>query len=597
METPEQAYSLRQVEFEQTFSRYQKISKTLAWLRLFTFLSLLVFLYIGLSSKKPVIGLVIAGTCLILLIILIILNASYNRKRDYFSHLVELCKKEIKAIRHDFLEFPDGSEFIDNSHAYASDIDLFGPGSAYQYINRTVTHLGKLRLVAWLKSPCLDADEIDSRQEACREASAHIDWRLQFAACGHETEVKDSPDSLLDWIKLPDIFSNHKRLTQIISVWQAVMVLILIIVVAGWINYNYLVLVGLINLGIVGAYLKKINEVSHFFGKSYSMMTKYSGLFSKISESGFKTSWMRQRIDLLVSGNGSAAIEIGILRKLLQQFDSRNNLLVGFSRNALFLTDLLLVIKMETWRRNNKGNIQKWLEVLGQVDAMNSLATFAFNNPGYSFPVPVEGEFSLEAKGLGHPLIPQEERVCNAFSLENWHTLVVLTGANMAGKSTFLRTIGINHILAHTGSPVCATDYRFKPSLLITSIRTNDSLIKHESYFYAELKKLKSIIDALEQGQEVFILLDEVLKGTNSNDKLNGSIILIKKLLQLQTSGIIATHDISLGELEKEFPDHIINRCFEAEISNGQLIFDYKLKQGTAKNMTALFLMKQMNIV
>jgi len=173
----------------------------------------------------------------------------------------------------------------------------------------------------------------------------------------------------------------------------------------------------------------------------------------------------------------------------------------------------------------------------------------------------------------------------------------VLTGANMAGKSTFLRTVGLNHILAHTGAPVCAIEYSFTPVSLITSIRTNDSLIKHESYFYAELKKLKSIMDALNDGRELFILLDEVLKGTNSNDKLGGSIILLRRLIGKQVSGIIATHDIALGELDKEFPDNIHNYCFEADISEGGLSFNYRLRPGIAQNMTALFLMKQMGIV
>ena len=596
MEIPESAYSSLQVNFEQSWSRYQKICKAFAWLRLITFLAILLFIYLALSGEVPITGFILSGASLLALVIFIYLNAQYSRKRDHYSYLTGLCKRELKVLCYDFLEFPDGAEFADSSHAFSSDIDLFGIGSAYQYINRTVTHMGKHQLADWLSNPCPDPNEINSRQESCREVARHTDWRLRFEAGGMETEVTDSPDSLLKWINLPDIFKNHQLINSI-RAGQAAMLLIITSGIAGWINYHYIILAGLINLGVVGLYLRKINQVSLLLGKTYTTLAKYTGLFNSICDSGFSTHWIRQKIGLLSTGKGSAASEIGILRRLLQQFDSRNNILVGFLRDALFLTDLLLVIRMEKWRVRNKENVLKWLEVLGQIDALNSLATFAFNNPGYAYPIIVHGDFSIEAQGLGHPLIPSVERVSNDFSLKGWHTLVVLTGANMAGKSTFLRTVGINHILAHTGAPVCASEYRFRPVPLITSIRTNDSLIKHESYFYAELKKLKSIIDALEQGRQVFILLDEVLKGTNSNDKLNGSIILIKKLLQLQTSGIIATHDISLGELEQEFPNHILNRCFEAEISNGQLIFDYKLKLGTAKNMTALFLMKQMNIV
>jgi hypothetical protein len=597
METHESTYTFLLCTYESARLRNYRICKVFVWLRLILFLAILLLFYKALTLSTPIYGFIAAGISTLALLVVIFLNLSYNRKRDHYTHLVNLCNRELKALRFEFLEFPDGSEFIDNSHFFSSDIDLFGIGSAYQYINRSITYMGKHRLASWLSDPCPDANEIVARQESCKEFSRQTDWRLHFAAAGQEKEVTDSPESLLKWSRLNDIFGKHNLMINIIRVWQSAVLLLLFAVVAGWINYIYLVLVIILNVGIEGVYLHKMNQVSRVFGKTYSMLAKYMGLFSKINNSGFRTPWIRQKIEQLGSGNGSAATEIGTLRKILQQFDSRNNLLVGFTRNVLFLTDLLLVVKMERWRGRNKENIQQWMDVLGQVDAMNSLATFAFNNPQYSYPVPVQGEFRIEAKGLGHPLIPEEERVSNDFSLKGWHTIVVLTGANMAGKSTFLRTVGINHILSHTGAPVCAQEYRFKATPLITSIRTNDSLIKHESYFYAELKKLKNIIDTLEQGKEVFILLDEVLKGTNSNDKLNGSIILIKKLLQLQTSGIIATHDISLGELETEFPDNIINNCFEAEISNGALIFDYKLKQGTAKNMTALFLMKQMGIV
>jgi hypothetical protein len=597
METPEKIYSDKLADFEKSRNYYHRYCKLFAWLRLIAFLAILLFIYVALSSEDPVFGFILALISAMAMSILIYLNITFSRKRDHYACLVGLCERELKALRHDFFEFPDGKDFIDGSHAFSSDIDLFGIGSAFQYINRTVTHMGKSCLASWLSNPCIDPQEIAARQDACREMATKTDWRLQFEATGLDKELADSPDSLIKWAFLPDLFKNHNNLVRILQGWQLVMLMLTLFVIAGWVQYNLLILLGLINLVIVGVYLKRINEVSHFFGKTYSAMAKYSGLFKWISQSGLNEQWMQSRIRMIGKGETSAASEIGALRRLLQQFDSRNNLLIGFFRNALFLTDLMLVIKMEKWRQKNKENIQKWIDVLGEIDALNGIATFAFNNPEYAYPVPVAGEFSLEARNLGHPLIPAGERICNDFLLSGWHSLVVLTGANMAGKSTFLRTIGINHILAHTGAPVCATEYRFKPALLITSIRTNDSLIKHESYFYAELKKLKSIIDALEQGKEVFILLDEVLKGTNSNDKLNGSIILIKKLLQMQTSGIIATHDISLGELENEFPGNITTSCFEAEISNGQLIFDYKLKQGTAKNMTAIFLMKQMNIV
>ena len=594
---PAQEYTNLLKDYGHSENRYRQICKTLTWLRLFSFLSILLSLYFALTLTPAWPGFVSAAGFLILLVILVIINASCNRKRDFYSRLCNLCKAELKVLNFEYPDFENGAEFADPNHAFSSDLDLFGQGSVFQYINRTVTFMGRRQLALWLTNPCLDSHEILLRQVSCRELSGNTGWRLHFAAKGIENPADDDPGNLFRWLKEENLFSKHSVWKKILPVWQLLMGILLVSVITGWIGYPVLVLAGLMNLAVVGAYIRRINRVAGLFGKSYSLLASSTELLSMLGEAGFNTPWISGRVEQLITGEGSAVKEMDLLRRLLQRFDSRNNLLVGFSRNALFMTDLLLVIRMEEWKNRNAAQIPGWLEVLGQVDALNSLATFAYNNPGYAYPRPVSGNFNMNATEMGHPLIPATERVCNPFTMNGWHSILVLTGANMAGKSTFLRTIGLNHILAHTGGPVCAADFEFLPSRLITSIRTNDSLIKHESYFYAELKKLKSIIETLEQGTELFILLDEVLKGTNSNDKLNGSLILIRKLLQLPTSGLIATHDIALGELSKEFPDHISNGCFEAEIQEDQLHFDYRFKAGIARNMTALFLMKQMGIV
>ncbi|MBK7212447.1 MAG: hypothetical protein IPH88_03920 [Bacteroidales bacterium] len=597
MVSPENEYAERKKLYEQEEARYRKICRLFTWMRLIAFIGIVVNVYLALSSASAVPGAIMSAVFLVLLVFFVLRNAHFNRKRDYYSTLVQLTDKEIRILQFDFYDFPGGTQYLEMNHAYASDLDMFGAGSAYQYLNRTVTHMGQHQFVDILLNPELNPETIKSRQQACRELSGKTDWRLEFRAKGHEKGVNGSPDSLFDWLGQAALFGVKPVILSIIKVYQFLMLVLLVLVLAGVLRYPWLVLAGLINLGIVGSYLGRITKISRILGKTGDFLSSYDGLFKKIKEESFNSGWMKERIAQLFKDDNSAEKEIGKLRKLLHSFDSRNNLLIGFTRNALFLTDLLLVLKMEAWRLRNAGQVKNWLYILGEIDVMNSLATYSFNNPEYVFPEPAEGVFCYESVDLGHPLIAPEERICNNFIQKDWHSIIVLTGANMAGKSTFLRTVGLNLVLAHTGAPVCAASFRFKPCQIITSIRTNDSLIKHESYFYAELKKLKTIIDALQSGQEVFILLDEVLKGTNSIDKLNGSIILLKKLLGFSTSGIIATHDIALGELEKEFPGNILNRSFEADISEGELIFDYKLREGAATNMTALFLMKQMGIV
>jgi DNA mismatch repair ATPase MutS len=250
---------------------------------------------------------------------------------------------------------------------------------------------------------------------------------------------------------------------------------------------------------------------------------------------------------------------------------------------------------LEKWKRKQGAQVEDWLKLLGEMEALNSLANLAYNNPSFCKPE-LSKTPTLIADDLGHPLIRDEKRVNNSISFDG-QQFVILTGSNMSGKSTFLRTVGINLVLARTGSMVCARNFVFYPFDVYVSMRITDSLQDSESFFYAELKRLQTIIQHLEQGQPTFILLDEILRGTNSNDKRNGTIGLIRKLAGMRAFGIIATHDVIVAELIREYPEYIANNCFEAEIKNDELLFDYRLKQGVCTKLSASFLMKKMGVI
>jgi DNA mismatch repair ATPase MutS len=254
------------------------------------------------------------------------------------------------------------------------------------------------------------------------------------------------------------------------------------------------------------------------------------------------------------------------------------------------------VYRLEKWKEENAQDLNTWLEVISETEVLCSFGTYAFNNAQFNYPF-IHDDLSIAAKAMGHPLIPQTECVVNDFQIGNGPTVLIITGANMAGKSTFLRTLGINLVLALNGAPVCAESFACPVIQLRTGMRTADSLKDHQSYFYAELDRLKGIMDELRNDVPLLILLDEILKGTNSTDKQTGSISLVKQLLPHPCLGVIATHDLALGDLEKEFPGKIKNYCFEANIENDQLSFDYKLKTGLASKMNATFLMKKMGII
>jgi len=235
--------------------------------------------------------------------------------------------------------------------------------------------------------------------------------------------------------------------------------------------------------------------------------------------------------------------------------------------------------------------------MVGQVDAYISLGNYAYNNPDFSFPIKSDNLIVFSAKKLGHQLIDENKRVCNDFILGKRGTVCIISGANMAGKSTFLRTVAVNYILAMAGAPVCASEMSFIPQRLFTSMRTLDSLSENESYFYAELKRLGMLKHRIEEGDPVFFILDEILKGTNSADKSTGSKLFLQRIIQNEGTGLIATHDTSLGNLESDWPGAIVNKCFEIEIDGENIRFDYKLQDGITQKMNAVFLMKQMGIL
>ena len=285
------------------------------------------------------------------------------------------------------------------------------------------------------------------------------------------------------------------------------------------------------------------------------------------------------------------------LKSLVKELEYRQNILVGIFLNSVFLWDIRCVYKLWNWHRQNHNKLAEWLNVVSEIDALICLANYSNNQTDFCYPNIHEGGFSFKAKNLGHPLLKADKRICNDLEINGWSKVIVVTGANMAGKSTFLRTVGVNLILGRLGAPVCAEEMTLTPISIYTNMRTTDSLLKDESYFFAELKRLKGVLDRLQKGERIFVILDEMLKGTNSIDKLNGSKELIRKLVEFKSISLIATHDLKLSELEDEYPQRVLNKCFEIKIENDELVFDYLLSDGVTKTMNATFLMKKMGII
>ena len=370
----------------------------------------------------------------------------------------------------------------------------------------------------------------------------------------------------------------------------------LVLLVAGMIDYSFFTFFFLLNLTLVAWRLRTIGKIHMKLSRNFIFLSSLGNLLAIFEKEHFK-SLVLKGIQSDISGDSdTAVIQLKKLSRILQAFDNRINLLVGLFLNGLLLWDFHCVYKLERWKDKSKDHLPKWLNHLGEIDAFISLANYAYNNPDFVYPAVSTGQTILMAKDLGHPLIHEDHRICNDFILPGSGHICIITGANMAGKSTFLRTVAANYILGMAGAPVCALKMEFTPMKLFTSMRTSDSLDQNESYFYAELKRLRILKERLEEGTKILFILDEILKGTNSNDKSTGSKLFLKKIIRLGGTGLIATHDISLGEMEEEFPDLVANHCFEIEIEGERIIFDYKLQNGITRKMNASLLLRQMGL-
>lgn len=525
-------------------------------------------------------------------------NAKEKLKLSILQNILTINTKEIASLNGDFSTFKNGKKFSDSQHSYSHDLDIFGEKSIYQYINRTTSTFSEKKLADYFVNFVTNKIEIQNRQDAVKELSSETNWRQEFLANGQKFE-SDANDieELIHWKSEEiSIFKNEILWKILLWIIPILVVLATFLSIQNIVPSSFLLFIYLIPLSLVGKKLKIINH-QHLKISKYLDILKQNNILSQFIENKeFKSNKLKEIKSNLLSNNKKASEEINKLASIAQQLDNRSNPVFAFLMNTFFLWDLNYVLKLKKWLQSNEGEIKNWFNAVHEMEVYTSFANYFFNNPTYTFPILSEN-IILKTTEIGHPLLLSQNRVSNDFELTNLQNFVIITGANMAGKSTFLRTIGINITLAMCGLPVCAKEFEFTPTPLFSSMRTSDSLSENESYFYSELKRLKMIVDKLKNGEQLFVILDEILKGTNSKDKAEGSKKFIKQLLKHQVAGIIATHDLSLCSVKEDFPTLVKNNYFDVEIINDKLDFDYKLKQGICSNMNAEFLMKKMGII
>ncbi|MTI31763.1 MutS-related protein [Xanthovirga aplysinae] len=589
-------YQKRKKSFAESFQRLSKKSSRLSWLRVLLFLAYLISVVFlaNIGAESAFLLLLFIGPIGFAFLVRYHNRISYEKKHN--GILKEINEEEIARLKGKLRGLPSGDTYLEADHPYALDLDIFGQNSLFQLLCRATTSAGKEMLAKWLLKGA-QLNEVESRQEAVKELSQKLEWRQNFQASGRHYEVQEEENHtqiLLNWLKEPNKLSRNPF--YVIGAWLLPLSVLAYIPAMMYLEWNYyglsvIVLLNIFFLGSVQAYAQDTHRKT---SGSVKTLKAYSSLIGMIEGEEFSSNKLKGLQAAFKHENQKSSTEIKRLGFILDNLDSRANLVYHIF-NILFILDIQWLLRAERWRSNMKSDVNKWFEAISEFEVLSGMAALNFSNPDFAIPQIVSSDHQFKAQELGHPLIPAEKRVCNDFELDGIGSIAIVTGSNMSGKSTFERTMGINTVLALAGAPVCAKAMVVSQTQVFTSMRTIDSLEESVSSFYAELKRLRQLLDLLQDEKPVLFMLDEILKGTNSHDRHEGAAALIRQLKDLNASGLVSTHDIKLSELAKE-SDQLKNFSFESQIEGDEILFDYKIHEGPCRSFNASKLMEKMGI-
>ena len=588
-DSPKQFYTSKLDKHTQELAVVKRKLNLSSTLRLLVFLGIAAGIYFLWGNLQVVVPFAIVG--IVIFLFLITRHTKLKYQRDITQALLEYNLRELRVLNRDFYDLPDGLSYTNPAHEYSQDIDLFGRGSFFQYLNRTALASGTDVLAnAFLTN---DITGILDKQEAIKELSVLAAWRQRFWSIATLVKTEASATTVTHWLE------NYAAFTPSFS--KALSYGFSAVTLLGFIAYYFQFISGFVVFAIFGLgllissrFMGKIGKLSNTVSKVQSTFDQYAKLIACIEEQEMRSVLLSRKRTTIINTAASTSGKLREFSKLLDALDQRNNVLVAVFVNGFFLRDILITHKIEQWIAAHKNEVSVWFETIAFFDAYNSLGNYAFNHPSYQFPEIVAQGNTLQSTKAIHPLLDPEVAIPSDIHIEDEQFFIV-TGANMAGKSTFLRTVALQIVMGNMGLPLAAQKVAYQPIKLITSMRTTDSLADDESYFFSELKRLKFIVDEI-KNDRYFIILDEILKGTNSTDKAIGSRKFVDKLVASKSTGIIATHDLSLTQAAVELAP-VENYFFDARIVDDELFFDYTLKKGICENMNASFLLKKMEIV
>lgn len=558
-------------------------------MKLLFFLAAVFLLFLHWNTGAP--GMCWSGGCAIVYVAFYLWDRRLMQRIDRLEKIRKVHENELKAMAGDFSAFDTGERFINPEHEYSFDLDIFGAGSLFNRICRTVTGLGGERLAALLQSTAGHESEVKARQEAVREMSCKTDWSMKFLATEYtESHIRD----VLLSVKKEDTEGKVFLSSRFVWIWWMPFTafwLSLSGALLGWIPDAVPSVLFVFNLFYVGFWSKTRQKL---FAETVSLrkdFAKYEVLLGKIRSEDFRSSILKSAKDRLFNDCGSADKAFRSVSRILSNIELRGNFIMYLVLEGLFLSDIMMIRMLLLWKRKYMSHVGGWADSIADIDAFVSLGNYAFSHSHNAYPVvSADDSIAIEAEEVYHPFLSREKAVSNDIVLKKGEMFIV-TGANMAGKSTLLRTVGVNLVMANAGLPVCASRFSFSLMQLFSNMRTTDDLNRNISYFNAELIRLEQLIRYCKANTYTFIILDEILRGTNSADKLHGSRLFLEYVMNYNVAGIVATHDLELSKLETENSPYR-NYCFEIEMAE-HVVYSYKMSRGVARNMNATYLLNK----
>lgn len=592
----EDKFKIKIQEHRENIERYNKVSNLLSTARIITFLITIYLIYVFFKNGFSSIYLLLGSVSSILFICLVLYHNTIREKLRFSKGIVNVNNRYISRIDGSWIDLNDiGEEFVNRDHRYSFDLDIVGKGSLFQLINITNTWNGRKELADTLLHARYNKDEILERQEAVKELGSKLDFcqKAEYIS-GKHSEKLQNPEKLIEYAESKETLFSSKKLKNLVRFLPIIFTPLFFVILIFKIESLYILAASLILIQYIMWFLgfSKINIILSSVGSFNYNLETYKNILEQIEREDFKSKKLNHIKKTLFDGKYSSTIAIKEIDKITQRINLKHSHLIYFLLNGLLLWDYECVFSLEDWRDKYGLEVKKWIEVIGEIECLMSLSVPLHIDESVNFPSIDDSKLSAKAKSLGHPLISSKDRVLNDVELDD--NIFVITGSNMSGKTTFLRTLGINLVLAYSGAPVYASKMSCALMDIFTCMRVTDDLKNGISTFYAELLRIKEIIKYAEKDRKLIFLIDEIFRGTNSKDRILGAKNVLANLNEIGAIGAITTHDLELCQLDRY--DRIKNYNFSEHYRNNKIFFDYKLREGKSTTTNARYLMKLVGI-